>query len=129
MYNHNEIIFQFGKKKQVVVTYATNTRLPIIKSYKDTTNLSVRFAFGNWTTDEQNNNLAYLHKHVFKWNFLIVHLGFQYLQWISRKGGLGNFVTKFDKTTVIPPKCDYCMYGKQDRTLNKGASICKDKKR
>ena len=73
------------KNKQVLVTYATNTRLPIIKSYKDTTNLSERFSLGDWTTNKQNNNLTYLHKHLLNWNFRLGHLGFHYLQWIAIK--------------------------------------------
>ena len=38
MYNHNEMIFRFGRNKKVVVPYDTTTRLPIITYYKDVTN-------------------------------------------------------------------------------------------
>ena len=30
MYNHQEILFQFGIKNQVLVSYDTDTHLPII---------------------------------------------------------------------------------------------------
>ena len=56
-------------------------------------------------------------------------MGFQHLQWISRKGHLGKFGEKVGKTTVIAPKSASCIFSKQDRSPRKGSTTCKDKKR
>ena len=79
------MVFQFGEKNQVVVPFDTATCLPILKAYKYATKSSKRFALVYWTTDEQNNNLTYLQKHLLEWKYRLVHLELHNLQWISRK--------------------------------------------
>ena len=60
------MVFQLGKNKQVLVTYDQTTHLTIIMAYKDATKSSECFVLGAWTTYEQNNNIKYLHKYLFK---------------------------------------------------------------
>ena len=67
-------------------------------------------------TDENNQNLTTLQKLQLQWHFRTGHLGFQRLQWIGRKGWLGPIGEKFGLSTVVPPKCSACQYGKQHRT-------------
>ena len=52
MQNHNGMVFQLGKNKQVMLPYDTTTQLPIPKAYKYSTKLYGCFDLGAWTTDE-----------------------------------------------------------------------------
>ena len=78
------MVSKFGKNKQVVVSYDTTTRLTILTAYKDSTNLDECFDLGAWNIDKKNNNVAYPHKHPFKWHCRIGHPGFQNIQSIPR---------------------------------------------
>ena len=72
-----------------------------------------------------NQNLTYLQKVLLQQHFRLGHVGFQQLQWIGRQGILGKLGERMGKTSVHPPKCAACQFGKQDRNPKEGSTVTK----
>ena len=70
--------------------------------------------------DECNQNLDFHQKTLMKWHNKLGHLSMQHVQWLGRKGIIGIGGDKWGSTTVIPPKCSACLFGKQPRTTKSG---------
>ena len=115
------MVFQCGKKKQLVLPYYKTTRLSILTSYKDATKSAELFALCACSTDQNNNNLVYLQKHLLKWHYHKGNLGFQNIQWISRKNDYENVLLSLAEIISYLQS----VY----RTPNKGATMCKYKNR
>ena len=80
-------------------------------------------------TDEHNQNLTNLQKTMLQWHWKLGHVGFQRLQWIGCQGWLGKPGERFGISSVQPPKCGSCQFGKQERNPKAGSTNKVDKQR
>ncbi len=103
------------------------TRLPRLSCFKNALAASKTLALAS-VTDESNQNLTRLQKTLLQWHFRLGHMGFQWLQWIGRQGILGHIGEQIGKTSVCPPKCASCQYGKQERNPKPGATQKRDQR-
>jgi hypothetical protein len=55
-------------------------------------------------------------------------MGFQWLQWLGRQGILGQAGEQMGSTTVKPPKCAACQFGKQQRNPKQGSKQVSDER-
>ena len=70
-----------------------------------------------------------MQKQLLKSHEKLNHLGFQQLKWIGRKGWLSPLGNKIGHSSIDPPKCAACQFGKQARTPREGITIKRDKEK
>ena len=78
-------------------------------------------------TDEANQNLTNNKKNMLQWHCKLDHVGFQRLQWIGCQGWLGKPGERFGISSVQPPKCVSCQFGKQESNPKAGSTNKVDK--
>ena len=121
----NNTKFLRADGKVVTIPYDKVTRLPILQAFHSAEGVAESLAL-NCVTSEVNQNLTYLQKVLLQWHFKLGHVGFQNLQWIGRQGWIGKLAVKMGSTSVNPPKCAACLFGRQQRTPKKGSTTTKD---
>ena len=65
--------------------------------------------------NEQMDNLTFAQRLLKRHHDKLGHLGFQHVQWLGRCGFFGPQGKRFGRTTVIPPGCEACNFGGQER--------------
>jgi hypothetical protein len=98
--------------KTISVPHDHQSRLPILHCFKDAMKTAESLAMV-CITDESNQNLTSLQKLLIQWHWRLGHLGFQQLQWIARQEWFGEALKSIGSSTVQPPKCGSCQFGKQ----------------
>ena len=74
------------------------------------------------------DNMTAVQQLLHQWHCKLGHLGFKRVQWLGRCGFLGKFGHKFGKSTIIPPKCEACITGGQERTSIQGTTVTQTRK-
>ena len=108
-------------KKTISLSHDYHTRLPILHCFKDAMKTAESLAM-TCITDEHNQNLTNLQKLLLQWHWRLGHLGFQQLQWIASQGWLGQKAESLGHSSVTPPKCSSCQFGKQQRNPKAGST-------
>ena len=126
---HDRTEFHHPSGECTTVAYNEITFLPILQGFKsvDVTADSL-LLMGNCVSGEANQNITHLQKLLLRCHFRVGHLGFQQLQWIGRQGwmgSLGSLGAKWGHSTVYPPKCASCLFGKQENSTQAGTTETK----
>jgi Reverse transcriptase (RNA-dependent DNA polymerase) len=111
--------------KTISLGYDPVTNLPMLTSFRCIDETASGMAM-TCLTDENNQNLPFLSKLLLQWHWKTGHLGFGRLQWAARKGIFGDDAMKWGQTSVHPPKCAACQYGRQQRRPIPGTTKKKD---
>ncbi len=117
--------FNFADGSIVTLNYDKTTHLPILNAFHNATKVAESL-MTSCVTEEVNQNLTTLQKLMLQWHFKLGHVGFQRLQWIARQGWLGKLAEKFGVSSVTPPKCAACQFGRQQRTTTAGSKTTKE---
>jgi len=110
-----------GSNCTITIPHDYLTRLPILRCFSNVMQVAESMAMA-CVTDEFNQNLTQLQKSLLQWHWKLGHVGFQQLQWIGRQGWLGKTGERFGISSVHPPKCGACQFGKQDRNPKAGST-------
>jgi hypothetical protein len=111
-------------KKVITLGYDPVTRLPMLTCFRNIDATASGLAM-TCLTDKNNQNLSFQQKMLLQFHYRTGHLGFQPLQWLGRKGFFGDKGEKFGLSSVSPPKCAACQYGKQQRRPIAGSTTKK----
>ncbi len=117
--------FAFTDGSMVTMQFDNTTHLPILHTFQDATKVAESL-LTSCVTDEMNQNLTSLQKLMLQWHFKLGHIGFQHLQWIARQGWLGKLAEKFGVSSVAPPKCAACQFGRQQCNPTAGSKTKKE---
>ena len=66
-------------------------------------------------SESTNDNLSAVQCHLLHFHFKLGHLGFQHLKWVLSGGMLGPIGMHCSKSDVLPPLCQACIHGGQQR--------------
>ena len=79
-----------------------------------------------FVTNEANRNLTPSQKELLQWHFRMVHIGFQHIHWLIRKGRLKVQGNSKAVANCERPKCAACEFGKGHLRPNKINTIKKN---
>lgn len=119
---HDRAILSLKSGNKVTIPLHPRSQLPVLAVTIDLdSDVKKVKAYKGSVTDEVNQNLSVLQKHLLKWHNKLGHLYMQHVQWLGRKGLLDTHGSKWGSTKVIIPKCSACLLGKARRnpTTNK----------
>ena len=122
---HDHSTLHLPGGKAITFPHCKVTRLPLIHCFKDAIKTSQSLAL-SCVSEELNQNLTHLQKCLLQWHFRLGHMGFQWLQWLGRKGVLGPMGERMGKRNVEAPKCAACQFGKQQRNPKPGGKMIRD---
>ena len=104
--------FSLQRNTSVHVKYDAQTRLPVLRCFRNVIDSAQTLALSGYLYDETNQNLSWIRKCLLKMHVKLGHLGFGHVQWLGRKGFFGKLGEKFGKTEVELPKCASCQFSK-----------------
>ena len=120
---HDRAVFTLKTGNKVTIPFDPRSNLPTLNVNMDLESVSTQLtAYQGTVTDETNQNLTGHQKALLKWHYRLGHLGMQHIQWLGRKGVLDGHGDKWGSTSVNPPKCGACLFGKQHRRPTPGVT-------
>ncbi len=125
--NHKECTFVTSDGLSVDVDFHKQNFLPVMNCFLNAIKVAENLALEGSVISVDNTNLTFLQKTLLKWHYKLGHLGFQHVQFLGRQSWLGSVGYKIGKTTVQPPKCAACQFGKQARTPKAGSKQTRQK--
>ena len=117
----NTSFLRLPNKRVVTLGYDSLTNLPMLTCFRNIDDTAAGLAM-TCLSDESNQNLNYCQKLLLQWHFRTGHLGFQRLQWCGRQGFFDKVGQDFGRSSVSPPKCASCQYGRQQRRASAGST-------
>ena len=124
---HDSSVLCLANGQTITFSHDRSNGLPLLHCFKDAL-ASAKTLAQTCVTDELNQNLTNLQKALLQWHFRLGHMGFKWLQWLGRSGILGPAGERWGKSTVCPPKCAACQFGKQQRTPKAGQKTTRDER-
>lgn len=117
---------EWGDGTSVNVDLDENTHLPKLRMYHHALDTANALALKGCVTEEVNQNLTRAQKTLLRFHFKLGHCAFALVQWLGRKGILGQAGIDMAKPNLQAPKCAACLLGKQGRTPIPTQHIRKD---
>ncbi|MGH3055544.1 MAG: GAG-pre-integrase domain-containing protein, partial [Gaiellaceae bacterium] len=85
---HESAIFEWDGGKRMTIPYHHRTRLPIVEGFHAESVHTTDGTSNVCVTDDLNDNLSGNQKLLLKWHFRLGHIGFEFVQWLARRGFL-----------------------------------------